>query len=425
MRFILFSLSLLFFISCKTETAQKLTNISDYDEYLAVSKIDTTSKYFEIWNKKIEADSSQFLSFGIVAGEYNRYFKNTGDIKFLKKAEKSLKKAVDVANIGKSGYLRALARNYISQHRFREALVLADSARYIGSGVKESQALLFDIHIELGNYDVAKKYLDSTENLSSFGYLIRVAKWNDYKGDLDTTIRFMEKAMAKAESSKNKNLLIWSYTNLADYYGHAGRIEDSYNHYLKTLQLDPKNAYAKKGIAWIVFSHEKNPQEALRILDAVTKNNKAPDYLLLKSEIAEYMGNELASIEYMEEYFKVIKDNSLYHMYSAYTIPLYLDITEQYNKALVLAKQEVANRATPEAYSLLANTYLKLGEIDMALQITDEHIADKTFEPAILYRAAEVYRAAGETGKVATIKKELVGAFYELGPIMENKIVSL
>jgi len=413
------------FISCKKETGQKLTNKNDYDQYLTEHKVDTTSKHFEIWNSKIKLDSVQLMSFGIVGGEYNRYFRSTGDIKFLKKAEQSLKKAVEIANIGKSGYLRALARNYISQHRFREALVLADSARYLRSGVKESKGLLFDIHMELGNYDHAKKYLDSIENLSDFGYLIRVAKWSDYKGDLETTIRFMENAKEKAENSKNRELMLWSYTNLADYYGHAGRIKDSYEHYLKSLELDPKNAYAKKGIAWIVFSHEKNAEESLRILNAVTKNNKSPDYFLLKGEIAEFMGDELGSIEYMEDYFKAIKDSSISDMYSAYTIPLYLDETEQFNKAFVLAKQEVENRPTPEAYSLLANSYLKMGQNDMALKITDEHIIDKTFEPAILFRAAEVYKAAGMSEKVKELKEELIGAYYELGPLMENKIVNL
>ncbi|MRI00009.1 hypothetical protein GH721_05610 [Kriegella sp. EG-1] len=425
MKFVLLSFSLVLLLSCKTEPVINITNPSDYDKYLTVSKKDTSSKYFEIWNNKIKPDSSQLLSFGVVAGEYNRYFKNTGDIKFLKKAEKALKKAVEVANIGKAGYLRALARNYISQHRFNEALVLADSASYIGSGVKESQALLFDIHMELGNYDVAKKYLDSTENISSFGYLIRVAKWNDYKGDLETTIRFMEKAMAKAEDSKNIGLRIWSYSNIADYYGHAGRIKDSYDHYIKTLQLDSSNAYAKKGIAWIVFSYEHKPKEALRILNAVVKNNKSPDYVLLQSEIAEYMGEELERIEFMEDYFKVIKTPSLNHMYSAYTIPLYLDVTEQYSKALHLAKQEVLNRPTPEAYSLLAKTYLKMGENEIALSIIDQYIVDKTFEPAILFRAAEVYKAVGYSDKVSELKKELTGAFYELGPLMESKILSL
>ncbi|MDO1498919.1 hypothetical protein Q2T40_00610 [Winogradskyella maritima] len=141
----------------------------------------------------------------------------------------------------------------------------------------------------MGNYDTARAQLDSIKDMTDFGYLIRLAKWNDYKGDLDATIRFMEKAMKKVETAKNESLKLWSYTNLADYYGHAGRIKDSYNHYLKALEIDPGNAYAKKGIAWIVFSHENRPKGAMRILDSVTKNYKSPDYYLLKAEIAGYM----------------------------------------------------------------------------------------------------------------------------------------
>jgi hypothetical protein len=40
-----------------------------------------------------------------------------------------------------------------------------------------------------------------------------------------------------------------------------------------------------------VFSHEKNPKEALRILNTILLQHKTPDYYLLKAEIAEYMGN--------------------------------------------------------------------------------------------------------------------------------------
>ena len=221
--------------SCDTKNQDAVAQKKDYEKYLVSNEVETTSKYFELWNSKIRPDSIQLTSFGIVGGEYNRYFQQTGNIEFLKKAEKSL---------GKPGYYRALARNYISQHRFREALTLADSAATIGGDKSETQSLYFDVHMELGNYQLAEKYLDSLKNMSDFGYMIRLAKWNDYKGDLDTTINFMEMARAKAESAKNKELMVWSYTNLGDYYGHAGRIKDSYNQYLKALEIDSDNAYA-------------------------------------------------------------------------------------------------------------------------------------------------------------------------------------
>ncbi|WP_400072951.1 tetratricopeptide repeat protein [Zobellia russellii] len=427
MKYITLSLCivLLFLSSCKTEGEDLLTHKEDYNKYLTSQPANTTSKYFELWNSKIKPDSSQLMSFGIVGGEYNRYFQNTGDIQYLKKAEQVLKKAVDIAAIGKAGYYRALARNYVSQHRFREAAQLADSARTVNSGVDQTLGLLFDVNMELGNYSKAESYLDSLKNMNDFGYLIRLAKWNDYKGDLDTTIRFMEKAKQKADDSKNKELRLWAYTNLADYYGHAGRIEDSYKHYLKALELDPGNAYAKKGIAWIVFSHEKKAEEAMRILDSVTKTYKAPDYYLLKAEIADFMGDDLKSLSNFDAYFEMVKNPAYGDMYNAYNVSLYLDRTDQFDKALQLSREEVGNRPTPEAYSLLAYSHFKKGDKEKALEIVQEYIEGKTFEPGILLYAAEIYKATGQVEKAEEIKAELVGAVYELGPSSEKSIMNL
>ncbi|MGB5821910.1 MAG: hypothetical protein WBG90_20670 [Saonia sp.] len=426
MKYTLFIICTLFFISChqKEDRMAKVTNKEDYNKFLVSAPPKTSSKYFEVWNSKIKSDSMQLTSFGVVARQYNNYFQSTGDIKFLKQAEQALEKAVEIAAIGKSGYYRALARNYISQHRFKEAFVWAEKARILGSDLQESQALLFDVHMELGNYTEAEEYLNSIKNMSDFGYLIRLAKWNDHKGNLDTTIKFMEIAKTKAESSKNKNLMLWSYTNLADYYGHAGNIKESYEHYLKSLELDPKNAYAKKGIAWIVFSHERNPKEALRILNAVTKNHTAPDHYLLKAEIADYMGDDIEKIRNQDRYYNAIQDRSYGDMYNTYNVALFLQ-QNNWDKAIELAKKEVENRPTPESYDLLAYSYFKKGEKRKALEIVERFIAGKTAEPLILYHTAEIYKAMGTREKVESLKQELLGAIYELGPAAEQQIVSL
>ncbi len=102
------------FCLCCAEEDQFKTKREDYDQFLMAEPVKTTSKYFELWDNKIMQDSVQLLSLGNVAGEYTRFFQGTGDIKHLKKAEQSLKKAVDIGAVGKAGYLRALARNYIS-----------------------------------------------------------------------------------------------------------------------------------------------------------------------------------------------------------------------------------------------------------------------------------------------------------------------
>ena len=97
--------------------------------------------------------------------------------------------------------------------------------------------------------------------LNDYNYLIRAAKWNDYKGDLADTIRLMEEAKILADESGGNLIQLWTNSNIADYYGHDGQIKKSYNHYLKTLEQDPNDSYALKGIAWIVYSNEEKPEQ--------------------------------------------------------------------------------------------------------------------------------------------------------------------
>jgi len=174
MRHFILILLTLFFISCGKE-GKFITDPNDYNAYLKTQPSTTTSKYFELWNSKIQSDSTQLMSFSHVAGEYNRYFKNTGDITYLKKAEQTLDKAVEIANLKKAGYYRSLARNYISQHRFQDALQMANKALENKEGLKDTQALLFDVHMELGNYTAAQQQLENIKNMSDFGYLIRLS----------------------------------------------------------------------------------------------------------------------------------------------------------------------------------------------------------------------------------------------------------
>ncbi|SDS40439.1 hypothetical protein [Gramella sp. MAR_2010_147] len=418
---------LLVIVGCSnnSSTETKVSNPEDYNTYLANYEVKTTSPYFELWNSKITEDSIQLPSFTAVAGQYNLFFESTGEIEYLKKAEKSLEKAVEIANIDNEKYYSSLARNYISQHRFKEAKKFADSAIAMGHEITAYQHLLFDVYMELGNYKEADSILKLFADPYDFGYMIRAAKWNDYDGKLDRTIMFMEKAKEKAEASKNRDLLLWVYSNLADYYGHAGRIEDSYNHYLKTLEIEPSNAYAKKGIAWIIYSHEDNPKEAQRILDSILKGHNSPDIHLLKAEIAEYNNNEELKKESMDNFWKLADKDQYGAMYNTYKIELYSNDSKNTGKALELAENEVKNRATPETYQLLALVNLKAGNKEKALEIINTRVVNKTYEPAAIFTTAKIYKANNMQDKVNSLKKELMDAGYELGPVTLAEIRSL
>ena len=401
-------------------------NSEDYNQYLSYHNSEEKTKALiekERWSAQVQKDSNSLGGLGFLSGTYNQLFGMTGNVAYLDSVSMANDKALAISSepfiAGSSG---SRATSYISQHRFKEAKELLESIKNL-NGKEATQHMLFDAYMEVGEYDQAKTILDSIKNQKNYSYLIRAAKWNDHKGDLDTAISLLEKAREEAESRKSKSLEIWTYSNIGDFYGHAGRIEDSYQSYLKTLAIDPGNAYVKKGLAWIAYSHDNNPKEALRILDSVAVGYNTPDYHLIRAEILEYEGNEEAKAKEKTAYWQEVSNSSYGGMYNAYNIVQLIEDKKDYDAALKLAEIEVGRRATPETYQLLAYANLTAGNKEQALSIIEDHVIGKTYEPKALFHAALIYKANGMTDKAQQLKKdELLGKGYEMGPLTYKRI---
>ncbi|RDK87150.1 tetratricopeptide repeat protein [Marinirhabdus gelatinilytica] len=425
-RYILLLLAFALFSCAEEKTEVAVTNPEDYNKYLATDNQTTHTNAMaerDFWNNKLSVDTTGVGSLGPLAGAYSTLFETTGNAKNLYKAEELYKKAIENSAHNKDAYVRGLARNYISQHRFKDAETILEKSYNGISNKKATRLMLFDVYMELGKYAEAQEMLEKIKNMSDYNYLIRQAKWNDYKGDLDGAINFLEKARDIADSRKSRPLQLWTYTNLGDYYGHAGRIKDAYNQYIKALNIQPDNAYALKGIAWITYSAEKDTAEAVRILDSISTHHDVPDYLLLRSEMAEFEGDTQASNQYADQFLEKINAGDYGAMYNAYLIEAYASSNPE--KALQIANTEVENRATPEAYHLLALAQLKNGDKEKALTTIKNHVKGKTHEPMALYHTALVYKANDMPEAVKPIKEELMEASFELGPIMHKKIQAL
>lgn len=408
------------------EKTEKITDRNDYDHYLNTAHTPTTEalqKDLAFWEKRFNNDTTHLLEMGRLAGIHAALFAATGAISDLKTSEALLEKAYRVAARNKDVYLRGLAHNYISQHRFKEAQALLDSAYTYPDNRRETEMMLFDVAMELGEYKRADTMLGKIKDMKDFNYLIRLAKWSDHNGNLDTAIKYLEQAQKIAEERDSRGFKVWIYSNLADFYGHAGRLRDAYNGYLKTLALEPDNHYAKKQIAWLAYSSEKNTAEANRILDSVMVGHQAPDYYLFKAEMARYEGNFSEEKKQQAMFLETLENPKYGGMYNTYLIKLYTETDPE--EALKLAAIEIHNRSTPETYQLLAYAQLKAGQKEAALKTIEEFVEGKTEEPKALFHAALVYKANGMEKKAALLKEELLGAAYELGPVKAAKIEKL
>ncbi|NJB81415.1 tetratricopeptide repeat protein [Wenyingzhuangia aestuarii] len=416
--------SVLIVVACTNKT-NNVVQLKDLKTYLRVQQDDElikTQKKIAFWNKKLEATPSQFPYKVQLAGLENQLFSKTGDIQHLKKSEQLLLDAIQKTRSKNSGYLRALAKNYISQHQFKKALDLLQKAEANGDKKQETIKMLFDVYLELGANQKAEMYLGKIENKRSFDYLIRIAKWQDYIGNLEATISYMEEALAVVQAKEYTELELWCITNLADYYGHHGDIQKSYEYYLKALELNPHNYYALKKIAWISFSNDKDVEEAKAILSFLDKNYQGVDVDLLSYEIALYENNQIENT--YNSYWSQVQNSAYGDMYNAYNFDIFVH-QKKYQKAYQIALKEVKNRPTAVSYSMLALATAYVQNPSSGLAIISSKNVLKSYEPAVRLRVAKVYALNNQIEKIQPLKKELLEAAFELGPVKTKEVQKL
>ena len=407
--------------------SKAVTSTEDYNTYLTITanpNLDRIQKENLFWKEKFQKSPNQTSYLLTLAGTHTQWFEATGDVHQLLKADSLLTIANVRTKYKKSGWLRAQARNYISQHRFAEAQELLCKAEVLGEKKRDTQKMLFDVYLELGNDTEAYVYLEEISKKNDFDYAIRLSKWNDHTGDLTEAIRILEQTLPYVETSSD-GLKLWTYSNLADYYGHAGLINKSYAYYLKALAINPQYTYALKGIAWIVFSKEQNSQEALRILDAIEQTYSSPDLFLLKAEIAEFEGKTEYKNDQIQKYTDYTRSRPYGAMYNKYDVLLQAENESTYEDAITLAQEEIEHRPTVQSYDLLAWAYYRSGQIEKAFHIASTQVVGQTSEPEVLYHLAHILKASNQQEKVDLLKEELLASSYELGPVASATIQQL
>ena len=245
------------------------------------------------------------------------------------------------------------------------------------------------------------------KNKNSFAYLIRKAKLKDHEGLLDSAIVCMEKAYQRIKG--NKALSQWTLSNLADMYGHAGRIEDSYDLYLEVLKDNPKDDYALKGIAWIALSHDLNTEAAKTIINELAVRKRMPEAHLMLAEIAELDGNQMEKADQLKKFKSLVSLPEYKNMYHKYLATLEADEFQNPTAAVSIAQAEIANRPTPQSYDLLAWAYYHQNNFREALSIATRQVENQTFEPEAFYHLGIIYQANGNNEKATLLPQRSIG----------------
>jgi tetratricopeptide (TPR) repeat protein len=376
----------------------------------------------EFWQNRLARDTGSFVDMLELASQHSRRFSLSGDVLDLHKADSFYQRCLEKVKHTEPEIYFSLSQNAITKHRFRQAWQYLQQADSIGVNPYFLHLLKFDAAMELGLYQEAFMNLEQVKNKNAFDYLVRKAKFEDHNGRPGTAMELMQQALMRAESSGKKSWVLWTKSNLADMYGHAGRVKKAYKNYLEVLKTDSSYLYALKGIAWIAYSHDHNTKEARRILNYILSQTNMPDLWLMLAEIAEWENDTTGKIKYISRFLSEAEMPAYENMYNKYLITIYTTETNEFDRALALAQEEVSSRPTPETYSWLAWTYYKKGDTAKAARLINDYVLDKTFEPDVLLHAAFILKANGNRELSRELFNKCLAASFELGPVAAAQI---
>ena len=402
---------------------EKIANPLDYAIYLDRVNDEALQRCNEemgFWSAKLsEVPDSETYRVRL-AGLLSSRFALTGRIEDIQSSDSLYQLILNSTGAGNASIHRAIAGNAITQHQFREARKEILKAFEIGEGKASSLFMQVDVEIELGNYSGAKTALQKIADKNFFPYLIREAKIKDHEGKLDTAILLMEKALEKVK--ENPSLFLWTQSNLADMYGHAGRVKESYNAYISVLKQNPDYDYALKGIAWIAFSHDRNFAEARRIANHINSKRATPDMHLFLAEISGLENNPDEKTSQLKLFRQAATARKYGDMYNKYLALLDAEEFSNPSGTILIAQKEIQNRPTPQSYDLLAWGYFRQGNIKEALSVAQKYIENRTYEPDALYHLGMIYEANGFSKEARFYLEQAAASSFELGPVIAKEI---
>jgi tetratricopeptide (TPR) repeat protein len=417
----IFFFALVALLSACSDKHEPLAVSADYEAYLTKEPLSQYSLEADIlfWQDRLTRMPNDEASKIKLAGLYSALFRKNGDVQTLNTSD-SLYHHVLTTTSGKAGIYLALAQNSITRHEFWQARSFAETALKEGGRKAASLLVITDAALELGDVAYANSILKQFTNKNSFAHRIRQVKVKDQQGDLDSAIIIMEHAFERVKG--NKDLYCWSLSNLADMYGHAGRVEDAYQAYLSVLHKDPSYDYALKGIAWIALSHDHNYAEAKRIITALASRKRMPEAHLMLAEIAVLENNEAEKIAQLTQFVKLTNTDGYKTMYAKYLATIYANDLAKPEVSLAIAEEEIRNRPTPQSYDLKAWALLQLGRTEDALLTANQHVQDKTFEPDAAYHLGMIYLANNQSAEAEKYLELALESSFELGPIVTRDI---
>jgi Tetratricopeptide repeat len=390
------------------------------NHYTPSPAIAATQQEMEFWQARVDPRNPGMVSEAKYAGTLVARFHQLGNIGDIKMADSIVRKIDTTFNHKEAGPLLSLVAYSILQHRFAIANSFWLQANAVGLKRYERLTSLFDVSFETGRFDNARIALSQLKAEADYGYYFRRSKIDHLDGNLDSAISAMQQAAALAGNSLYLRQV--ALANAADLYIHAGKLQQARDLYLQCIGLNSGDFHSITGLGWIALVHDDNDSVAQRLFDFVASKYALPDPLFKLEQMADAKKDSALQKKYATAFAAAATNPAYGNMYNKYLIELYTGILGQPATAVLIAKSELGNRATPQTYAWYAWSLLRNGEKEAALKIFQQMVSGQPLEGPELYWMGKLMQESGKGYNASEFFKAARKNKYDLSPGMLRDI---
>ncbi|HLF90537.1 MAG TPA: tetratricopeptide repeat protein [Anaerolineales bacterium] len=364
----------------------------------ALAALPFTSTSIQLFQDRLQHNPEDVVSYTVLGQLYLRQARETGDVASYLKAETAFQLALDFV----PDYTLAeisLASAYYAEHRFFEALEIAQEVYRKNPKDIQALALIGDSNLALGRYPEAELAYQELEMLSATPpILVRLAHFAELKGETEKALELMERAIKDAVNiGLAQEEIAWYLIRTGEICFNAGDLSQAEKYYETAARIYPHYylGYASLGkLRAAQGDYEaaiENYEQSLAIVPQ-------PDFLAVLGDLYTLTGNApKAQIQYDTVEFigkLAIVNAQIYNRQLAY---FYTDHDIRLDEALTLSAGELEYRADVQGYDVAAWASYKMGFYDQAEDWITQALKLGTRDAKFYYHAGMIALAQGKT----------------------------
>jgi hypothetical protein len=350
-------------------------------------------------------DPTGGMALGQLALFYMRRARATGDYQDVLRSEAAARKSLGNRGAHNTRARQALAASLLSEHRFGDALGIAQDLSERDASSAAFRASVGEIQMELGHYDDARASFASVAgNTSDLSVAPRLARWMELEGHPDSAYRLMNASLLAVIDRHDvpAEQKAWFWLRIGDLQFRRGIMGEAASDYQRGLATHPDDYRLLTAFAKLEGARHEW-RRAIEYGERAAAVSFDPATLGVMSDAYAALGDSSKASEYAHAMeIAVSKQATAYHReWSLFLLNHGLRVAE----VLAKTQEELKTRQDIYGYDALAWALHASGRDAEAHEAMRHALTLGTKDAMLFYHAAAIDRALGKSD-VATAELE-------------------